>query len=125
MGTPAFAARTYQGTAVRRTLSSGGLCRFPAFLLLAVFLALSMASRSALSAELERFLKDVRPADIFPGADRLAAPEGSPLVAAAFSGDEQLGFVFLNSDIVNATGYSGKPIHVLIAMDMDRRFHRT
>jgi len=119
MGIPAFAACTYQGMAVRRTHSSGALRRVPGFVLLTLFLALALASRTGLAFELERFLKDVRPADIFPGADRLAAPEGSPLVAPAFSGDKQLGFVFLNSDIVNATGYSGKPIHVLIAMDMD------
>jgi hypothetical protein len=30
-----------------------------------------------------------------------------------------MGFVFLNSDVVNATGYSGKPIHVLLAMDLE------
>jgi NosR/NirI family nitrous oxide reductase transcriptional regulator len=88
-------------------------------LLITVFLTLSLGARTAQSAELERFLRDVQPGDIFPGANRLAAPQGSPPVAAAFSGDKQLGFVFLNSDIVNATGYSGKPIHVLIAMDMD------
>ena len=119
MVTPAFAACTYQGMAVHRTHSPGWLCRFPAYLLLTLFLALSLAARTGLAADLERFLKNVRPTDIFPGADRLAAPAGSPLVSAAFVGDEQLGFVFLNSDIVDATGYSGKPIHVLIAMDMD------
>jgi NosR/NirI family nitrous oxide reductase transcriptional regulator len=115
----ADAAYTYRGHTPRRASGPGALRYVPTLLLIAVFLTLSLASRAVLSADLERFLKDIRPADIFPGADRLAAPEGSPLVSAAFSGDTQLGFVFLNSDIVNSTGYSGKPIHVLIAIDMD------
>ena len=119
MRTPACAACTYRGITVHRTHRVGALRRVSALLLLTVFLALYVTATTASGAELRRFLGDTQPADIFPGADRLAAPEGSPLVAAAFSGDEQLGFVFLNSDIVNATGYSGKPIHVLIAMDMD------
>ena len=115
----AHAAYTYRGHTPRRAPGPGALRYVPTLLLIAVFLTLSLASRAALSADLERFLKDIRPADIFPGADRLAVPEGSPLVSAAFSGDKRLGFVFLNSDIVNSTGYSGKLIHVLIAMDMD------
>ncbi len=119
MYTPACAACTYRGITVRRSYSAGALRWVSALLLITVFLAVSLAARTVLGAELGRFLKEVQPAEIFPGADRLGAPEGSPTVAAAFSGAEQLGFVFLNSDIVNATGYSGKPIHVLIAMDMD------
>ena len=119
MGPPACAACTYRGITLRRTHRDGALRRISALLLITVFLTLSLGARTAQSAELERFLRDVQPGDIFPGANRLAAPQGSPPVAAAFSGDKQLGFVFLNSDIVNATGYSGKPIHVLIAMDMD------
>ena len=72
----------------------------------------------AAAAELPRFLTDIDPQVVFPGADRIAEPEGDPPVAPAFSADKQLGFVFLNSDYVNSTGYSGKPIHQLIAIDL-------
>ncbi len=47
----------------------------------------------------------------------MGTPEGEPQVAPAFSGDQQVGFVFLTSDYVNTTGYSGKPIHQLVAID--------
>ena len=30
--------------------------------------------------------------------------------------DQVLGFVYLNSDFANATGYSGKPIHILVGI---------
>lgn len=76
MSNPAFAACTYQGMAVRRTHSPGA----PGFALalLAVLMVLALAARAAHAAELERFLKATQPADIFPGADRLAPPGGSP-----------------------------------------------
>ena len=48
----------------------------------------------------------------------MGTPEGEPQVAPAFSGDQQVGFVFLTSDYVNTTGYSGKPIHQLVAIDL-------
>ena len=69
-------------------------------------------------SELPRFLDSISVQKIFPGADRLASPEGEPLISAAFKQGQQLGYVFLTSDYVNTTGYSGKPIHQLVAMDM-------
>ena len=91
-----------------------------AFLLFAAALLLQfLVSSHAMAGELPRFLTDIDPQVVFPGADRIAEPEGDPPVAAAFSADEQLGFVFLTSDYVNTTGYSGKPIHQLVAIDLE------
>jgi NosR/NirI family transcriptional regulator, nitrous oxide reductase regulator len=56
-------------------------------------------------------------AKIIPGADRLGPEEGSPPSAAAYKGDELVGYVFLNSAVVNAIGYSGKPIHIVVGLD--------
>jgi NosR/NirI family nitrous oxide reductase transcriptional regulator len=78
-----------------------------------------MVSGAQASNSLERFVEALDPQAAFPAADRLGAVTGSPPVAPAFSKGEQIGYVFLNSDFVNATGYSGKPIHVLVAIDMD------
>jgi len=89
-----------------------------AFLLLVVVLLQFLISSHAVAADLPRFLTDIEPQEVFPGADRLAAAEGDPPVAPVFSAGEQLGFVYLTSDYVNSTGYSGKPIHQLIAIDM-------
>ncbi|NNL07177.1 MAG: regulatory protein NosR [Gammaproteobacteria bacterium] len=70
------------------------------------------------NSELPRFLDSIVVAEIYPGADRLGDPSGKPLVAPAFKQGKQVGFVFLTSDFMNTTGYSGKPIHQLVAMDM-------
>ena len=69
-------------------------------------------------SELPRFLEAVSVQKIFPSADKLSRPQGDPVVSVAFKQDQQVGYVFLTSDYVNTTGYSGKPIHQLVAMDM-------
>ncbi len=88
-------------------------------LFLLVLVLQMLATGSATASELPRFLASMEPQTIFPGADRIAEPEGEPPVAPAFHGSEQLGFVFLTSDYVNTTGYSGKPIHQLVAIDLN------
>jgi len=70
-------------------------------------------------SELPRFLDTISTQDIFPGADRLGSPTGDPLVAPAFKRGAPIGFVFLTSDFMNTTGYSGKPIHQLVTIDME------
>ncbi len=68
------------------------------------------------NSELPRFLDSIKVQDIYPGADKIGTPDGDPVIAPAFKQGEQIGYVFLTSDYVNTTGYSGKPIHQLIAM---------
>ncbi len=69
------------------------------------------------AAELGQFLTKVSPTDIVPGADRFGPIRESPVVAPAYRGDELLGYAYLNSQYVDATGYSGKPIHILVGLD--------
>ena len=66
-----------------------------------------------------RFLDEVGPGDLVPGADGFGEPRADLPVVPALEGEERLGWVFLNSDIAGSTGYSGKPIHVLVGMNDD------
>ena len=68
-------------------------------------------------SELPRFLDAISVQDIYPGADKIGTADGDPVVAPALKQGEQIGYVFLTSDYVNTTGYSGKPIHQLVSMD--------
>jgi len=87
-------------------------------LLLVIGVLLSPATIAASGAEvLQKALESHSPGELFPGADRIAAPAGEFSVAPAFSGEEQIGLLFVNSSVVNSVGYSGKPIHVLIGVD--------
>ena len=72
---------------------------------------------TALADNLDRL---VAPSDLealLPAAERFEPAEGKPPLLRAFKGEELLGYVFLNSDFVSAVGYSGKPIHVAVAID--------
>jgi NosR/NirI family nitrous oxide reductase transcriptional regulator len=91
------------------------------FAALAFLISLFAAHPSSAGAQsrLPEFLKMLTPGEIFPGADRFGAVDGKPPAAPAFAGDRLLGYVFLNSDVVNSTGYSGKPINIVIALGLD------
>ncbi|WP_448191463.1 4Fe-4S binding protein [Azospirillum sp. sgz301742] len=69
-------------------------------------------------SNLAQFLGQLNVGDVFPNAARLGPVEGTPPAAGAYDAQNRLlGYVFMNSDVVNATGYSGKPIHVAVGMD--------
>ena len=87
-------------------------------LVLAVLLA-SVCALPAAATRLTDFLLKVTPAAIFPSADRLGLPQGNPPIAPAYAGDRLLGHVWLNADVTDATGYSGKPILMLVAADTE------
>jgi NosR/NirI family nitrous oxide reductase transcriptional regulator len=63
------------------------------------------------------FLPKAQPAELFKDADRFGPPQGDPPMVPAYRGGDLLGYVYLNSDIANAVGFSGKPIHVLVGID--------
>ena len=69
------------------------------------------------ASDLPSYLPKVAPADFFPGADRFGTLQGDPPIVPVYRGDQLQGFVYLNSQFANATGYSGKPIQLLIGID--------
>ena len=82
-----------------------------------VLLVISAGRGFGAEAQLGRFLPELSVAALVPGADRLGPIEGTPPAAPAYAGTELKGWVFLNSDVVNAVGYSGKPIRIAIGID--------
>lgn len=83
-------------------------------LILCQFLLIAAAQAGS---ELPRLLDAVAVQDIFPGADKIGVLSDDPVVAPAFKQGEQIGYIFLTSDYVNTTGYSGKPMHQLVAIN--------
>ena len=69
------------------------------------------------AATFDTFVGQVAPGDLVPGADRFGPTQQSPPVAQVFRGDQLVGYAYLNSQYVNANGYSSKPIHVLVGLD--------
>jgi len=87
---------------------------------LALFVSWNAASAQTPS-RLRDFLTPATLAEVFPGARRFDPNEGNPPVSAARDGDKLLGYVYLTSDVVNSTGYSGKPIRILVGIDLEGR----
>ena len=67
--------------------------------------------------QLNDTLAELPIAELWEQAERTGKPLPDLPVAPVFKGSEEIGYVFLNTGLVNATGYSGKPIHILIALD--------
>lgn len=95
--------------------------RLLAFLLLMLvaspFLTGGLSAALAEEPALSHLIAGREASSLLPGATGFAPIEGAPPAAAILKGDRVAGYAFLNTDFVNATGYSGKPIHILIAMD--------
>ncbi len=88
-------------------------------LVLALLVHANVAAAASAGANLDRLLRKVDPAALFPGAERLDPIDGTPPVLEARKANKTIGYVFLNTDFVSAIGYSGKPIHALVAIDRD------
>ncbi|SEG50515.1 NosR/NirI family transcriptional regulator, nitrous oxide reductase regulator [Bosea lathyri] len=88
-----------------------------AAILLAATFMLTLAGQAMAAGRVQEFLSKAQPAEFFAEADRFGLAQGDPPLVPAYKGDQLLGFVYLNSDFANATGYSGKPIHMLIGID--------
>ncbi len=95
---------------IARCLGLSGL-----LLAVAVFvISISVASAGIQKIpELGRFLTEVAPGDLAPGADSFGPIREDVPVAPILNRGEIVGWAFLTSDFVGTTGYSGKPIHVV------------
>ncbi|BBE74430.1 NosR/NirI family protein [Oharaeibacter diazotrophicus] len=83
----------------------------------AVLAVAAVAAAPVVAAEplVGHFLDRVAPTDLVPGADAFG-PVDADATVPALKGGETIGRVFLTSDFVPTTGYSGKPIHVLVGV---------
>ncbi len=84
-----------------------------------LLLSVTGAVRTASAETLASFLPDLAATDFAADADGFGAIDPDTKVAPILRGGETLGYVFLTSDFVGTTGYSGKPIHVVAAIDQD------
>ncbi|MEP6837412.1 MAG: 4Fe-4S binding protein, partial [Bradyrhizobium sp.] len=76
-----------------------------------------LANDACARGGLADYIAKADPAELISGANRFGPPQGDPAIVPAYRDDALLGFVYLNSDFANATGYSGKPIHLLVGID--------
>jgi NosR/NirI family nitrous oxide reductase transcriptional regulator len=68
---------------------------------------------------LPQFLNKVAAGELVVGAEAYGPVKTDPPVAPILKGSKTVGWAFITSDFVSTTGYSGKPIHTLVALDLD------
>jgi NosR/NirI family nitrous oxide reductase transcriptional regulator len=78
-----------------------------------------MMADEAKADSLASFLTELDPAELADGADAFGPVREDVKVAPVLKGGETVAWAFLTSDFVGTTGYSGKPIHVVAAIDDD------
>ena len=90
-------------------------------LLLILCAGLALAAPASAAPVLAEFLSDEEAGELVPGADGFGPIRDDLPVAPVLSGGETVAWAFVTSDFVGTTGYSGKPIHSLVAVDPDAR----
>jgi len=90
---------------------------FITFLMLLVF---SFSAQAQVKTPvLQKFINQITASDFFEGATAYGAMRNDIPVAPILKGDETIGYAFITSDFVSTTGYSGKPIHMMVGIDLE------
>jgi len=73
---------------------------------------------------LHKFIAEIAASEFIAGATAYGAMLDEIPVVPVLSGSDVLGHAYITSDFVSTTGYSGKPIHVMVAIDNDGKLLR-
>jgi NosR/NirI family transcriptional regulator, nitrous oxide reductase regulator len=92
---------------------------FRLVLLLCASLCLAVSANAG--TVLQQYLPAAKVSDLVPGADAFGPIREDLAVAPVLKGAETVAWVFATSDFVGTTGYSGKPIHTLVAVGLDAK----
>lgn len=90
-------------------------------LVLLLCASLCFAASASAASVLQEFLPAATASDLVPGADGFGPVRDDLAAAPVLKGGETVAWAFITSDFVGTTGYSGKPIHTLVAVDKDAR----
>jgi NosR/NirI family nitrous oxide reductase transcriptional regulator len=94
-----------------KTLQSA--LKFVVLLATMLVLGLPVAADTVLS----KLLPDLTAAELVKEADAVGSTHPDIPVVQVLKGGERIGWAYITSDFVSTTGYSGKPIHTMVAID--------
>ncbi len=84
-------------------------------------LLLALAAPAQAESVLAKYLPEIPASDLVAEADAYGPIRADLAVAPVLKAGTQIGWVFLTSDFVGTTGYSGKPIHTMVAVGLDAK----
>ena len=98
------------------------------FLSIFLFFGLQIFAGFALAQSsqpiLLKFLPKISAGELVSGATSYGTMLENIPAVPILKGEETLGYAYITSDYVGTTGYSGKPIHMMVAMDLDGKIIR-
>lgn len=107
-----------------RTISKAHVLSLIVFVL--TILCLPFASQAQNGTPvLTKFLKEVPAQELVAEATAYGPISSDVPIAPLMRGNDLLGYAFITSDFVSTTGYSGKPIHVMVAISPEGKLLRT
>ncbi|QRM57172.1 NosR/NirI family protein [Sinorhizobium sp. BG8] len=90
-------------------------------LVLLLWASLCFAVSASAATVLQEYLPAAKASDLVPGAESFGPVRDDLAVAPVLMGGKTVAWVFITSDFVGTTGYSGKPIHTLVAVGTDAK----
>ncbi len=90
-------------------------------LLQIMLLAIAGSVAAQASPILNQFIPEIPAGELVAGADAYGDLLENIPVVPVLKGGEVMGYAYITSDFVGTTGYSGKPIHVMVAIDNDAK----
>tara|TARA_R110002096_G_scaffold201392_11_gene385927 strand:+ start:6586 stop:8778 length:2193 start_codon:yes stop_codon:yes gene_type:complete len=97
------------------------LFRFAVRFFIGFVVSLLLAMPATAESVLEKYLPRIVAGDVVEGADGFGPIREDVPVAPVLKGGQQIGWAYITSDFVSTTGYSGKPINTLVAVDADAK----
>lgn len=104
-----------------RLFPTRSLALFARIVILWIALLTPVTAVHAQSPFLATYLDGVPAATLVEGANGYGPIHSDLPAAPILRGGETVGWAFITSDFVGTTGYSGKPIHVLVAVGLDAK----
>ena len=93
------------------------------FTVLAFLVTVMLCAQPVVAAEsvLSELVSDVQAGELVDGADAFGPFHADVPAVQILKGGDRIGWAFVTSDFVSTTGYSGKPIHTMVAVDDDAK----
>ena len=113
----------FSPTPIFQTQSWLALFRLAIFVICFSSLTTPLLARSA--PVLSKFLSKITPSELVAEATSYGPVNSDVPIAPLMRGKDLLGYAFITSDFVSTTGYSGKPIHVMVAISPEGKLLRT
>lgn len=90
-------------------------------LVLFLCVQLGLAVSASAAPMLQQYLSSAKVSELVPGADAFGAIREDLAIAPVLKDGKTVAWAFVTSDFVGTTGYSGKPIHTLVAVGLDAK----